>query len=307
MSDPCISVIIAAKNAERTIALCLDSVSRLDYPYYEVIVVDDGSEDQTGRIAADHAGVKVFRMNGEGPSVARNRAVMQAHGDFVAFTDADCVVSQDWIKELLKGFVDETVAGVGGIQKSPADEVPFARKVQQLLQAFGFMTNYMQTARALREVNHNASCNVMYRRSVYDAFCGFLEDFWPGEDLELDHRIRQKKWKLMMNPKAVVYHYRTQTVQGFSRMMFRYGWAQGKLVRMHGAFRPVQWLPLVTFLGLFGLFFFPVPSLIAMALLATGTLFRLSFDATKVFLSIVAFIQWHFGFLKGIISPSQNE
>ena len=300
MSKALISVIIAARNSEETLSKCLDSVTKIQDPAFEIFVVDDGSTDRTGSIAAGYPGVKLLRTSGIGPSAARNKAVKEARGDFIAFTDSDCIVPQEWLTELRRGFTEESVAGTGGVQESPADEVPFARKVHWFLAAFGFMTNYMQTATTMREVDHNASCNVMYRKVVYQKFCGFLEAFWPGEDLEFDHRLGKAGRKLTMNPKAVVYHYRTRTWEGFKQMMFRYGWAQGKLVRIHGFFRFIQWLPLVTLAGSILSFFFPLPVLLVVLLAMAAIFIRLSFDTKLWILSMVAFIQWHAGFLKGI-------
>lgn len=294
-----VSVIIAAWNSEPTLTKCLNSITKIQDSAFEILVVDDGSTDRTVSIAADYAGVKLLRTTGIGPSAARNIAVKMAQGEFIAFTDSDCIVPQDWLTELRRGMTGEDVAGTGGVQKSPQDETSFARKVHRFLVAFGFMTNYMQTAKSIHEVDHNASCNVMYRRSVYEEFGGFLEGLWPGEDLEFDHRLRKSGRKLTMNPNAVVYHYRAKTFEGFKRMMFRYGWAQGKLMRMHGFFRLIQWLPLMTFSGVIFFFFFPLLVLCLVVLALAGVFILLSFDAEAWNLAMFGFLQWHCGFLKG--------
>jgi glycosyltransferase involved in cell wall biosynthesis len=94
MLQPLISVIVAEKNSARTIRQCLNSLLGLTYPRFEIIVVDDGSTDETGRILSEYSGkIRLIRLNsGQGPSSARNAAASQAKGDFIAFTDGDCVV-----------------------------------------------------------------------------------------------------------------------------------------------------------------------------------------------------------------------
>ncbi len=108
---PFISIVVAAKNAETMIGKCLDSIQKLSWPNYEVIVIDDGSLDRTGAIARSCPKVKLLRTNGVGRSQARNLGVQAAQGDFVVFTDADCMVDQNWLNALLEGFVSDDIAG----------------------------------------------------------------------------------------------------------------------------------------------------------------------------------------------------
>ena len=141
---PVVSIIIPAYNEEKVIGACLDSIASLDYPkeLLEVIVIDDGSTDRTAGIIAGYRSVKVIKGLHKGPSAARNLALKQAKGEYVAFTDADCVVFPEWLKRLLKGFISEDVAGVGGIQVAAKDEPSFAVAVGRVLGAFGFITGY---------------------------------------------------------------------------------------------------------------------------------------------------------------------
>ncbi len=305
MNKSLVSIIIAAKNAEATLGKCLDNVFRLRYPDIEVIVVDDGSVDGTGDIARSYPKVQVLRTDGVGPSKARNLAVVVARGAFIAFTDADCLVATDWLGELTKGFVSDSVAGVGGVQRSPEDEQPFGRKVNLFLSFYGFLTNYMQRSLSIKEVPHNASCNVMYRKAVYERLGGLWEGFWPGEDLDFDHRLRKRGYKLMMVPGAVVYHYRPRTLAGFRNMMFRYGWAQGKLVREYGVFRFVQWVPLVVLaaavLIIWGVVIYPVQTFLSVLILLGAGWGWLRFDGLLFQLTWIAFFSWHKGFLKGLV------
>jgi glycosyltransferase involved in cell wall biosynthesis len=110
-----ISVIVPAKDAEKTLGVfewspspggCCD----IDY---EVIVVDDGSTDETGLITRQYP-VKVIRKNNEGPASARNAGAWVAKGSLLAFTDADCVPSPSWLKNLTQPFTNPEVVGVKG-------------------------------------------------------------------------------------------------------------------------------------------------------------------------------------------------
>jgi GT2 family glycosyltransferase len=169
----------------------------------------------------------------------------------------------------------------------------------------GIITDYMrsQGSQAIIEVRHNASCNVMYRKDIFLAEGGFLGELWPGEDVELDYRLSQKGYKHYFNPRAVVYHYRPAGIASFSKMMFRYGWAQGFLVKKYGIFRKTQFLPLVSIAGvvLFLLLLFMSRTAAAgMALFILGGLIVVSgFDPVVFLLLVTATANWHLGFVRG--------
>ena len=244
--SPFVSIIIPAYNCEKTISKCLNSLLNLNYPKYEIIIVDDGSTDSTPEILNSyHDKIIVIKTDNEGPSHARNIAVNQAKGEYVSFTDSDCIVDNNWLNELLKGFLNEKVAGVGGDQLSPDDETVFGRDVNNFMKAIGFVSDYLKLHKQIIETKHNPTCNVMYKKIILLEAGLFNEDLWPGEDVEIDLKIRKLGYTLYYNPDAIVYHYRPQNIKSFSRMMKRYGWAQAYLMRKYGLFRLVQAEPFV--------------------------------------------------------------
>jgi cellulose synthase/poly-beta-1,6-N-acetylglucosamine synthase-like glycosyltransferase len=242
-------VVIAARNAQATLARCLDAATTLDYPTYEVILVDDGSTDATVRIARNYPNIRVIEAPPGGPSRARNIGIGEARGDIVAFTDSDCVPEKAWLAELAKGFTGQEVAGVGGDQGSPADDTPFGREVQGFFKAIGLVTDYIKTAATLTETSHNPSCNSAYRKQILEEVGGFDEALWPGEDLDLDVRIRSRGYRLLYNPAARVAHYRPRSYRGLARMMRRYGACQWPLILRYGFFRRIYCLPVALTAG----------------------------------------------------------
>jgi len=308
-SPPRITVVVAAYNAAGTIGPCLASLLSLDYPGYEVIVVDDGSTDATREICAGFESVRLIRLDRGGPSRARNVGSALALGEFIAFTDSDCIVSQDWLRELEKGFADDRVAGVGGDQVSPAGESEFGKSVQEFFRAIGFVTDYINLDKTLRETRHNPSCNSAYRRSVLEQVGGFAEDQFPCEDLELDLKIRKLGYRLMYNPAAVVGHFRPGTYAGFARMMRRYGSGEWLLWRKHGFFRKLDYEPWTLILGLLGALyltgfspFLPLLPLWVIPLIWTWFFYK-NRDSAKSWRFTVLFfltvIFWNWGFFTG--------
>jgi glycosyltransferase involved in cell wall biosynthesis len=115
---PPVSIIIPAFNAEAFIGETIESIFRQSYSDWELIVVDDGSSDNTASIAgsADRGKLKLIRQLNSGVSAARNNGLLQAEGDFVVFFDADDLMSPDFLALRVQALLDHPEAGyVGGI------------------------------------------------------------------------------------------------------------------------------------------------------------------------------------------------
>jgi glycosyltransferase involved in cell wall biosynthesis len=109
---PTVSVIVCCYNAAATLDECLRSLAALDYPNYEVIVIDDGSTDGTHQIADQHP-VRCIRVPNGGLSKARNLGIETARGDIVAFIDSDAYADRDWLYYMVCAL-EEHDASVGG-------------------------------------------------------------------------------------------------------------------------------------------------------------------------------------------------
>ena len=121
-----VSIVIPTYNRSKDIEKSVQSILKIDYPNYEVIVVDDASKDDTIEILEKFRNKKLRiiqrKING-GPAAARNDGIKAAKGSFIAFTDSDCTVSKNWIRDLVK-FLDklpESTAGVCGTIYPPKD------------------------------------------------------------------------------------------------------------------------------------------------------------------------------------------
>jgi glycosyltransferase involved in cell wall biosynthesis len=238
---PAVSVVIAARNAAATLPRCLESLRRLDYPDVEVLVIDDGSDDETPAIARE-AGVRVFESPRRGPSAARNFGIAQATNDIVAFTDADCVVPKQWLRLLVEGLRSSRAAGAGGPQRNVFEDGT-ARDLDLFFSLASVLVEYTRADNRARFVDHNASCNVAYIKHVLLEVEGFAEGLFPGEDVDLDLRLQKLGYRCYYVPDAWVEHHRPGTREWFAGMMRRYGRAQRLLVERHGRFRTLHYFP----------------------------------------------------------------
>lgn len=245
--SPFVSVVVAAYNDAAHLAECLDALERQDYAraQYEVIVIDDGSTDDTAAIVQPRSGVRYLYQDNAGPGAARNRGVAEAQGTLVAFTDSDCAPEPGWLRALVEVFAAEgdALAVAGGPHLGHPDDSGFAQDLDVFMQRIGWATGYMKRSAQARIVPHAASCNAMHRRAVFLAVGGFRSGLFPGEDVELDRRIQQQGYGIVFVPGARVFHHRPADSAAWRKMLLNYGESSSRLIRMHGPFRLIHLMP----------------------------------------------------------------
>jgi glycosyltransferase involved in cell wall biosynthesis len=226
---PSVSVVIACFNGSRTLKTCLESLEHLNYPDYEVILVDDGSIDATPEIVKLFPRVRYFRhAKNEGLSVARNTGLQLARGEIVAFTDADCRADEDWLYYLVGDLLRGPFAGVGGPNLLPPEDSHVAAAV---MVSPGGPAHVMLTD---REAEHIPGCNMAFYRSALAAIGGFDPLFRKaGDDVDVCWRLQQCGYKIGFSPAGFVWHYRRSTVGEYLRQQHGYGEAEALLVRRH--------------------------------------------------------------------------
>jgi glycosyltransferase involved in cell wall biosynthesis len=222
---PRISVVVCSYNGAATIGECCEALSALDYPDYEVLVVDDGSSDATGQIAAGY-GLRVVRTENRGLSSARNTGWRETTGEIVAYTDDDAAPDRDWLYHLARSFLDGGHAGVGGPNVAPLDSGATARCVSN---APGTPTHVLLSD---REAEHIPGCNSAFRRDVLEAVGGFDPRFRvAGDDVDICWRIREREWTLGFSPAAMVLHRPRSSIAAYWRQQRGYGRAEAQLER----------------------------------------------------------------------------
>jgi len=123
---PRVSVVVPTCNRRPILERCVKSLAEQTYPNYEIIIVDDGSTDDTPeflqQFAAGHPELEFRHFRNEpnlGANPSRNLGIRESTGEFVAFADSDCIAHPDWLEQLLRGFTSDRVAAVVGRVDSP--------------------------------------------------------------------------------------------------------------------------------------------------------------------------------------------
>lgn len=191
------SVIIPAKNEERNIANCLDSINQIDYARdkFEVIVVDNGSSDRTVEVATDK-GARVFVQPELTISGLRNFGARQAKGKILAFLDADCTVAMDWLTEAARYLEDQSVACFGAPPTVPEN----ATWVQKS------WLNVRKKEQQVTPVEWLESMNMFIPEGVFSEIGGFDEGLVTCEDYDLSIRLH-KHGQILADQRIVAVHH----------------------------------------------------------------------------------------------------
>lgn len=233
-----VSVVVPFFNSATTLPDCLRALASqsLGDDAYEVLAVDDGSTDGGGE-AAETFGAHLIRQPNRGAPAARNAGIEAAAGKWVAFTDADCMPSRGWLKQLLS-TVDsaegEDVLGAAGPTTGVGSETPAARFV-----------DLVGGLDARQHLEHPLfpfapSCNLMYRRQALVAVDGFDERFDAYDACDLNTRlVRALGGRLLFSPRALVLHRHRPDWRGYWRQQKGYGRGLAQFYLAHRA--EVDW------------------------------------------------------------------
>ena len=229
--QPKVSVVVASYNGARTLRGCLAALCRLNYPDYEVILVDDGSTDRTPEIARDFPQVRTLRQANLGLSVARNAGIAAATGEIVAFTDSDCRADEDWLYYLAGDLLRSEFVGIGGHNFLPPEDSAVAAAV---MASPGGPTHVMLTD---REAEHLPGCNMAYYKWALAKIGGFDPVYHAaGDDVDVCWRLQQQGQRLGFSPAGFVWHFRRATVRAYLKQQAGYGEAEAFLARKHPEF-----------------------------------------------------------------------
>ena len=223
-----ISVVVATYNGARTLRECLQSLGQLNYPDFEIIVVDDGSTDSTPAILGEFPDVRVITQENRGLSAARNAGIEAAKGEIIAFTDSDCIVDPHWLYHLAIDMRRFAVDGIGGPNLTPPSDGLVSRIIDL---APGHATHVLLTE---SEAEHVPGCNMAFYKYALKMVDGFDKVFrTAGDDVDVIWRIQDAGLKIGFSTAGFVWHHRRPTMRGYLRQQRGYGQADALLLRKH--------------------------------------------------------------------------
>lgn len=221
------SIIIPTFDGAWRIGTCLEALSKQTPPKnIEILVVNDGSTDNTVGAVEGFSGVRLISQPNAGPAAARNRGALEARGTIILFTDDDCVPMSDWLDAMLEPFQDPEVVGSKGVYRTRQTSL-VARFVQ-----IEYEDRY-RLMRSQSSIDFIDTYSAAFRRERFLAMNGYDISFPVAcaEDVELSYRMSARGWKMKFAPAAIVYHTHPDTIWRYLKKKYKFAFWRVLAVR----------------------------------------------------------------------------
>ena len=230
-SWPMFSVVICTHNGGHRMRACLGALQLLDYLNYEVIVVDDGSTDDTAEVVGKFNEVRLIRLMHAGLSAARNRGAQEARGEIIAYTDDDCEPDAGWLKWLAWAFSEGGWDACGGPNLPPRPMSEHDVDEAVVAAAPGAPSHVLLGD---VEAEHLPGCNLVVRKDALEKIGGFNTDYRvAGDDVDFCWRLGEAGFRMGFCGAAFVWHRRRTTLWRYVKQQHGYGKAEALLMRDH--------------------------------------------------------------------------
>lgn len=220
------SVIVPAYNAAATLHVLLSSLSCQSFEDFETLLVDDGSRDESVRIAESYACRVLPMPTNRGPARCRNEGARAAQGEVLAFTDSDCEVAPNWLERMDHRLRErDTDAIMGRLVLRPSTFLGDS------ISALGFPAGGSVGFEKIWKVDPSgftdslSSCNCAVRKDLFHEIGGFDETFpyAGGEDSLFAYQLKKAGYTIRFCPDIVAYHGARDSLRSFLRWQFRRG------------------------------------------------------------------------------------
>lgn len=218
MSFTLISVIVPVINSEDTIKGCIDSLINQSYPKknYEIIVVDNGSSDNTLKIIKSYMkDIVLLYEEKKGSYAARNKGIKLSKGEIIVFTDSDCIVGRDWLFYIAKAFEKKKIKLIGGRIK--------AREKSNILLRYYDRWGHPQKEFFRSSHPFFATANMAIRKDKPDSLSLFNESLRSAGDVEFCLRFIKDRSEIYYESRAIVEHQYINSIIAFIKKNYYYG------------------------------------------------------------------------------------
>ncbi|MBN1317553.1 MAG: glycosyltransferase [Anaerolineales bacterium] len=228
-----VTIAVCTRNRPEMLGKCLDGIMQLPDEGQEILVIDNcPSTAETENLVKTYSRVRYILEEKLGVSAARNRALIEAQGEIVAFTDDDAIPSKGWLRGLMGNFTDPAVICVTGLTM-PLELETKAQLWFELYHGFGYGFQKKEFTRsniyAVSVGTVGSGVNMALRKDIINRLGAFNEQFGPGtptlagEDQELLARIISEGYKIVYDPSALAWHNHRATLKELNRTLYNYG------------------------------------------------------------------------------------
>jgi O-antigen biosynthesis protein len=220
---PFISVVVCSYNGSATIRDTLNGLQKVNYPNFEVVVVNDGSTDNFEQIVSEYP-VKLVNTPNRGLSSARNTGMHNSSGEIIAYIDDDAYPDPDWLRYLAFAYMNSSHGCIGGPNILPPEDGPIATCVAN---APGGPVHVLLNDEI---AEHVPGCNLSIRKKVLMQIGGFDPTYRAaGDDVDVCWRVIEAGYTIGFHPSAVVWHHRRNSLKAYWKQQKGYGKAEALL------------------------------------------------------------------------------
>jgi len=207
-TSPFVSVIIPTRDRPEILRVCLEHLLNQEYPTFEVVVVDNSTDERTQDVLNLFPNVQNIRASK--PNLARNIGIERSSGEILAFIDDDSITKPSWLMNIVAGYVDESVGGVGGrVLEKPIDILPSKQIIAKIRPDGRIIGKGLDADfSGFVEVDHLRGCNMSFLKKALEVIGNFDSNYtYWREDTDICLRIKRAGFRILFNPKAEVVHY----------------------------------------------------------------------------------------------------
>lgn len=293
------SIIIPSFNRADELSELLHSLSNLTFPSerFEIIISDDGSQDNTKTLVASFkeklpAELIYLHQQNKGPGAARNHAMEKANGDFFIFIDSDVTMPANWLNNIAQAVEEQNADAFGGPDTFHASFSPLLKAINYSMTSF-LTTGGLRGKKGKKLAKfYPRSFNMGISKKLWQKIGGFSA-LRHGQDIEFSHRIINSGAKVLFVDNAPVFHKRRTSLKRFFKQVFNWGVARINLYKIDSGMLEIlhaapAFVTLFVFLFLFfGLLFEPVMFLVKIGFyIGIFAIFLSMLDAARMYRSI---------------------
>ena len=204
MSLPSVSIIIPTYNDWQRLSLCLVALQKQSYPLekYEIVVVNNNPKDHIPEGFFKPVNCTIITEGKSGSYAARNAALALAKGEYIGFTDSDCIPDENWVKNAVDTFLqDNTIQRIGGRINIFPKIAGSYNSVELYETVFAFQQDVY-----VREYNTCVTGNLFTKRSAFDTIGTFNDNLMSGGDFEWGNRATNGNLKIVFGNNVIVNH-----------------------------------------------------------------------------------------------------
>lgn len=253
---PVISVITPTFNRANELPFLVHSIQNqtLDHSLFEMIIVDDGSTDNTESLIPSileniDFNLKYLTKNNQGPGAARNLGIDNSRGDLILFIDSDCEADKRWLKVLYDEYLNNRYDACGGPDAAKRDFTPLQKAIDYSMTSFITTGGMRGHSTKMIAKFYPRSHNMGVTKTLIKQIGGF-GSLRHGQDIELSHRIIKSGAKIRFIPDAIVYHRRRTSLRSFFKQTFNWGVARINLYKIDKSLlEPIHFFPSIGLLS----------------------------------------------------------